>query len=317
GVFDDTAQALAFDEETVKLVITNLQELKDKLPQLLADCLSHFAGIDRTVEGFEGLQAAQDYIKTDEKRDAFAKDFNSLSKLWEALSPDDILNKYQKDYKWLSQVYLSVKPTSDDSGRLLWHALGAQTTQLIHEHVHVDGISHDMEELVLDAKVIDDLMNSKDPREAERVMKILISRLGRHANHPIFRQLSERLEALRAKAEQGLINSIEFIKQLCEIARDTVQAEKQTDTADQHKSAKAALTELFLEMKTDKTPAVVERIVSDIDNIVKHVRFVGWQNSTLGEREVKRELRKIIWAKYQIKDEDLFNRAYDYIREYY
>ena len=36
-----------------------------------------------------------------------------------------------------------------------------------------------------------------------------------------------------------------------------------------------------------------------------------------GEREVKRELRKILWTKYQIKDEDLFNRAYDYIREYY
>jgi type I restriction enzyme R subunit len=31
GVFDDTAKALAFDEESVKLVITNLQELKDKL----------------------------------------------------------------------------------------------------------------------------------------------------------------------------------------------------------------------------------------------------------------------------------------------
>jgi type I restriction enzyme R subunit len=30
-VFDDTAQALAFDEETVKTVITNLQEFKDKL----------------------------------------------------------------------------------------------------------------------------------------------------------------------------------------------------------------------------------------------------------------------------------------------
>ena len=299
------------------MVITNLQELKDKLPQAVAQCLSYFVCIDRKGEGFEGLMAAQDCIKTDEKRDAFAKDFGKLAKLWEALSPDDILNTYSKDYKWLSQVYLSVKPTSDDNGRLLWHALGAQTTQLIHEHVHVDGISHDMEELVLDAKVIDDLMNKKDVREAERVMKILINRLGRHLDQPVFRQLSERLEDLRVKAEQGLISSIEFIKKLCEIARDTVQAEKQTETSDQRNSAKAALTELFLETKTDKTPAVVERIVNDIDNIVKYVRFDGWQNSTLGEREVKRELRKIIWVKYQIKDEDLFNRAYDYIREYY
>jgi len=317
GVFDDTAQALAFDEETVKLVITNLQELKDKLPQVLAQCQAHFACVDRTIEGFEGLQAAQECIKSDEKRDDFAKDFGILSNLWEALSPDDVLNPYHKDYKWLAQVYLSVKPSSDDSGRLLWHALGAQTTQLIYEHVHVDGISHDMQELVLDARVIDDLMNKKDSREAERVLKILVGRLGRNADNPLFRQLSERLEALRAKAEQGLINSIEFIKQLCEIARDTVQAEKQTENLSQAKSAKAALTELFLEMKTDQTPAVVERIVTDIDNIVKYVRFDGWQNSTTGERDVKKELRKIIWVKYQIKDEELFNRAYDYIKEYY
>lgn len=317
GVFDDTAQALAFDEETVKLVITNLKVLKDKLPHVLSDCLAHFAGIDRTIEGFEGLQAAQECIKTDEKRDAFAKDFNSLSKLWEALSPDEILNKYQKEYKWLSQVYLSVKPASDDNGRLLWHALGAQTTKLIHEHIHVDGISHEMDEMVLEARVIDDLMNNKDPREAQRVMKILVSRLALHGNNPIFIALSQRLEALRARAEQGLINSIEFIKQLCEIARDTVQAEKHTDTIAEQKSAKAALTELFLEMKTDQTPAVVERIVNDIDNIVKYVRFEGWQNTTTGEKLVMKELRKILWVKYPIKDEELFNRAYEYIREYY
>ena len=318
GVFDDTAQALAFDEETIKLVITNLKELKDKLPQVLSDCLAHFAGIDRTIEGFEGLQAAQECIKPDEKQDAFAKDFNSLSKLWEALSPDEILNRYQKEYKWLAQVYLSVKPTSDDNGRLLWHALGAQTTKLIHEHIHVDGISHEMEEMVLDANVIDELMNSKDPKKAQQIMKILISRLARHGNNPIFIALSQRLEALRAKAEQGLINSIEFIKHLCEIARETVQAEKQTDTVDQRKTAKAALTELFLEMKTDQTPAIVERIVTDIDNsIVKPVRYDGWQNSTTGEKLVMKELRKILWVKYPIKDEELFNRAYAYIREYY
>ncbi len=317
GVFDDTAQALAFDEETVKLVITNLQELKDKFPQVLADCLAHFAGVDRNLTGFAGLQAAQDCLRTDEQRDAFAKDFNILAKLWEALSPDNILNRYERDYKWLSQIYISVKPSSDDSGRLLWHALGAQTTKLIHAHVHVDGISHDMAEMVLDAQMIDDLMHQKDPREAERVMKILISRLARHATHPVFVEISTRLEALRLKAEQGLINSLEFIKQLCEAARDTIQAEKQLDSIAQRKSAKAVLTELFLEMKTAKTPAVVERIVNDIDNIVKIVRFEGWQNSTAGEKAVMKELRKIVWVKYQIKDDDLFQRAYEYIREYY
>lgn len=317
GVFDDTAQALAFDEETIKTVISNLQSLRDQLPARMQKTLDHFPGVDRTLTGFEGLQAGQDCINTNEKRDAFAKDFCPLSNLWEALSPDPVLNQYQIDYKWLSQVYISVKPASDDNGRLLWHALGAQTTALIHEHIHVSGINRDMDELILDAEVIDDLMNSKDRKKGDEVMKILLSRLNKHGNHPIFKKLSERLEALRDKAERGLINSIEFIKELCKIAKETLQAEKQSETKEEQKSGKAALTELFLEIKTDTTPVIVERIVNDIDEIVRLVRFDGWQNSTVGEREVKRELRKILWTKYQIKDEDLFIRAYDYIKEYY
>ncbi len=317
GVFDDTAQALAFDEESVKKVITNLQELRDTLPIWVDKCLAHFACIDREISGFEGLQAAQDCINTNDKRDAFAKDFSSLTKLWEALSPDPVLNPFEKDYKWLSQVYMSVRPTSDDNGRLLWHALGAQTTALIHEHIHVSGINHDMDEMILNAEVIDDLMNKKDPRQAQNIMKILVSRLNKHGNQPLFKKLSERLEALRDKAERGLINSIEFIKDLCQIAKETLQAEKQSIPKEEQKTAKAALTELFLELKTDATPVIVERIVNDIDEIVKIVRFDGWQNSTVGEREVKRELRKILWTKYQIKDESLYNRAYDYIKEYY
>lgn len=317
GVFDDTAKALAFDEETVKSVITNLQELRDKLPEVIAVCLKYFSKIDRTQIGFEGLQAAQNCIDTNEKRDAFAKDFSSLSKLWEALSPDPVLNQYQKDYKWLSQVYTSVKPASDDNGRLLWHALGAQTTKLIHEHIHVSGINQEMEEMILNAELIDELMNKKDPKQAERILKILISRLHKHGNNPIFKKLSERLEAVRDKAEKGLINSIEFIKELCQIAKETLQAEKQTESKEEVKSAKAALTELFLEMKTDKTPAIVERIVNDIDEIVKHVRFDGWQHTTTGEKLIGKELRKIIWIKYQIKDEELYNKAYGYIKEYY
>lgn len=171
--------------------------------------------------------------------------------------------------------------------------------------------------MILNAEVIDDLMNKKDPKQAQKLMKILIGRLAKHKGILVFKELSERLEALREKAEKGLINSIEFIKELCQIAKETLQAEKETETKEERKTAKASLTELFFEMKTDKTPAIVERIVNDIDEIVRIVRFDGWQHTTTGEKEVKRELRKILWVKYVIKDEELFNKAYEYIKEYY
>jgi len=317
GVFDDTARALAFDEESVKKVVTNLQEVRDQLPALLNKTLTHFPGVDRTVGGFEGLSKAQDFINTNEKRDAFASDYIALSKVWESISPDAILNLYENDYRWLSQVYTSVRPAADDHGRLLWHALGAETTKLIHEHIHVDGIHDKMEEVVLNAEMIDDLMNKKDPKQAEKLIKILIKRFIGHGNNPAFKKLSERLDEVRRRAELGLITSIEFIKELCALAKDTLQAERDAYTPEERKSAKTALTELFLEMRTEKTPAVVERIVNDIDDIVKIVRFPGWQTTISGEREVQKSLRKTL-LKYQLhKEEELFEKAYQYIKEYY
>ena len=81
--------------------------------------------------------------------------------------------------------------------------------------------------------------------------------------------------------------------------------------------AKEALTELFQEAKTKNTHIIVERIVTDIDDIVKKVRFDGWQATTQGERLVQRELRRAL-LKYKLPtDQELFDKAYGYIRQYY
>ena len=144
-----------------------------------------------------------------------------------------------------------------------------------------------------------------------------MGRFRKHAGHPKFKKLSERLEALRDRAEQGLITSIEFVKELCKLAQETLQTEKELEAEQAAKTPQAALTELFMELKTEETPAVVERIVVDIDAIVRVVRFDGWQLTTAGEREVQKSLRKAL-LKYKLhKDQNLFEQAYAYIKEYY
>ena len=318
GVFDDAAKALEFDEDVMKKVITNLSSQLEELPRIMANNLAHFEGVDRTIEGFDGLQAAQDAIDTNEKRDAFASDYRQLANIWESLSPDPALEPYRTDYKWLSNVYQSVKPSGPDSlGKLLWLSLGAQTKKIMYDNIHVGGIHTDMQEVVLDETMVASLMVSKDPKAAKKIEKELIKRFKKYTNQPKFVELSKRLEALRDKAEQGLISSIEFIKELCQIARETIQAEKQEEHIEVRKTGTEALTELFLELRTEDTPAVVGRIVADIDSIVKIVRFPGWQTTNAGEREVQKALRKTL-LKYKLhKEEVLFNKAYMYIREYY
>jgi type I restriction enzyme R subunit len=317
GIFDDVANALDFDEKAVQGVITNLDELKKQLPTQVTTCLAFFPGVDRTIGGYEGLISAQEHLPDNETRDAFAAQYSVLSRLWEALSPDQILEPYQADYTWFTQVYESVKPPSGN-GKLLWHALGAKTIELVHENVHLEAVRDDLDTLIMDAEVLEGLLDEGDPEKKSKEIEVkLIARLSRHGENPTFVALGERLEKLKERHEQGLLHSLDFLKELLTLAREVVQAEQQVDPADEQAKAKAALTELFLEARNGEMPVIVERIVADIDNIVRVVRFPGWQNTKAGEREVQKALRKVVYVNYQIKDQDLFDRAFGYIRQYY
>ena len=61
----------------------------------------------------------------------------------------------------------------------------------------------------------------------------------------------------------------------------------------------------------------IDNLCIDADNIVKIVRFDDWQNTTTGQKEVRKSLRSIINVKYKIKDNELFEKAYGYVEQYY
>jgi type I restriction enzyme R subunit len=126
----------------------------------------------------------------------------------------------------LSQVYQSVQPSSGH-GKLIWHSLGAKTIELIHQNVHVDAVRDDLDTLVLDADLLEAVLSNPDPKKAKEIEIKLKRRLRGHGGNPKFKKLSERLDALKDRFESGQINSVEFLKQLLEIAKETLQAEKE------------------------------------------------------------------------------------------
>lgn len=318
GIFDDVARALDFDENNMRRVITNIEEVKTQFPALMRKCLSYFMGIDRNVDGWEGLMAAQECIPTNKDKDAFAADYRVLNRVWNALSPDNFLAPYKVDYLWLSKVYESVKPT-DNRGGLIWATLGSKTMELVHQNLEVGEVHDDIDILHMDAELIDDFIEKqKDIKKTTKKVEIdLVSKIRKHSNDSKFVQLGQKLEDLREKHEKGLVTSIEFLKLLLELAREAAQAEKEVVPEEEIDKGKAALTELFNGVKNTQTPVIVERIVNDIDDIVKIVRFPDWQDTTAGTQEIKKALRSIIWIKYKIKDKDVFDKAYKYIEQYY
>lgn len=318
GIFDNVAKALDFDENDMRRIITNINDVKIYLPAVLKKCLSYFMGVDRTVGDWEGLMTAQECLPTNMERDMFATDYRALNRAWDALSPDNFLNPYKEDYQWLSNVYESMKPT-DGRGKMIWASLGAKTIELINQNITVDEADTDLDILSLDADLIDDfLAKQRDLKKTTKQVEIhIVAKILKHFDDPKFVRLGEKLEALREKHEQGLITSIEFLKLLLELAKEVAQAEKEVVPEQEMDKGVAALTALFNSVKNKNTPIIVERIVADIDSIVRFVRFDGWQNTTEGIREIKKALRSIVWIKYAIKDKTVFDKAYSYIEQYY
>ena len=214
--------------------------------------------------------AAQEHLPNDEIKDKFAADFSYLSRLWEAFSPDTCLEEFKDTYRWLSQVYVSVKPTSG-RGKLIWHVLGAKTLDIMNEHAHLAAIHDDLEISILDENTLKGFGNRNTrKRSRDRVQDHY--RLQKHLNNPKFVRLGEKLEKIKEEYEKGFFSSLEFLKRLLSLAKEVLEAEKEVEPEDERKKAKAALTELFNEVKTEKTPIIVERVVNDIDGeIVRSV----------------------------------------------
>lgn len=315
GVFDDVAKALDFDPASIEGVIQNLEELGQQFPAAIETALAYFDGVDRTQDGFEGLLSAQENLPTAEERDNFAADYSVVHRLWEILSPSEVLNPFVNDYRWLSSVYESLQPPSG-IGVLLWHTLGAKTLDLIHQHVSVDHIPDDLETLVLDGDILG-ILNPDDQNKKGKQIVLAIERiLRKKGNQAKFEKLGERLERLNERYAQGITGGLAWLKELLELAREVLEVE-QEEEVEVIPDGKAALTALFEEHRGENTPEIVGRIVDDIDALVRAARFEGWQATVAGDRDMRKALRKAL-LKYKLhEDGELFDKAYAYIKQYY
>ena len=213
-----------------------------------------------------------------------------------------------------------MRPVS--GGSLIWTLLGAKTIEIIHRNIDTIDIGTPLEDLVVDADVIDSVLDDekKVQKKIIEVEKILRLRLGEHKGDVNYKKFADKLDELRKKMEDSLITSIDFLKQLLQLAKEMLAEEKKVEQPlDKRAQARAALTELFESIRSEQTPIIVEQVVNDIDNDVVNIirQFSDAFQSVTAKRAIKQKLRSILWVKYQIKDNDVFDKAYQYIEQYY
>lgn len=89
--------------------------------------------------------------------------------------------------------------------------------------------------------------NPDPEKKAKEISVKLTGRLRKHAGNAKYNALAERLEDLKNRHQQRLLLSIDFLKELLELAKDVVKMERETPVEEDIDRGKAALTELFEE----------------------------------------------------------------------
>jgi hypothetical protein len=117
-----------------------------------------------------------------------------------------------------------------------------------------------------------------------------------------------------------LTDTVRLIEQLRSEGRNVflhcVAAQSRTPTVAALHGARWHAT-LFDSLKNAGTPVIVENVVNRIDEVVKAVRFEGWQATIRGDQEVRQALRKTLYVQFKIRDNDVYEKAPRYVREYY
>lgn len=319
GVFDNVSKALTYDYEKISNVVKSLEKLAEELPDILKRAMSYFVTLDRKLEGFELLSAAQECLEVKEdtsssllRKESFATDFVILNKFWEMLHPRYTNSQMVKDYKLLYQIYNSIAPSKGGNARI-WKKLGPKTEKLIQDNIDVT-LRDDLEVLVMDEEVIRKIKEGLQRYDPKSIEIKITRRINRDRNNPRFIVIAEKLEELRGKYNQKLIDNKEYLKGLIDLARSVIAIEKETKAIVEDTERKT-LTRIFEKANTPSDE--IKKIIDEIDEIITQERYDGWQNTSHGTKLIQQKLYRILYDHKLSDDEELFDKAYNYIREHY
>ena len=247
GLGDGFARAMSPSNPEHQRKKIETEALIEQFEHELTLTLDRFAGIDRTAVNFESLNAAHERLPDEGARERFAAQYGILQGIWEAVYPDLRLEAHRDDYRWLTRVYQSISP-SDSARDLLWHRLGAKTLELVSQHIgEVTVQEAGVDVVIADEGTIKRLIAAGiiDPHAgtgngeiltASKVVATIAARLqrrlaGKNGQHPVYQSLAERLEKLRERQVSQAKESVHFLQELLELARDLTAAEHAEDEA--------------------------------------------------------------------------------------
>lgn len=309
GVFGRLQDALNFDKDELGEVAFPLTRLCERFEQEMQVQLDLFAAFPKTGERANIMNILASLNLNEPDRKKFERGYRNLSLLWETLHPAPFLIDHEAHYLWLSRLWLYFakefyprreKFETDPAD-------GAKTRELIRQHVDVEELKRDLQSYALDADYLTKIEERPPDSKALNIEALLAAELQlRLTEDADFHPLGERLKRIVQQKRSGTLAGLALLKELEDLARDTVALIQESQRPLPESMAKAA-KERGDGLSDDDATKIAEALLAKADEIL----FPGWTEQEHLDTELFREFTKLL-AK-QFRPAALHNREKDFV----
>jgi type I restriction enzyme R subunit len=317
GLFDRLEQALNFDKNELGEVAFPFTRLRENFRLEMQWQLELFADFPKAGDR-DTIMRILAWLNTNEpKREKFELGYRNLSLLWETLHPDRFLVEFESSYMWLSRLWMYYAKAFYPQARKFETdpADGAKTRELIRQHIDVDQIKRDMPTYVLDAEFLTRIKDEPPDSKALDIEAMLAAELQiRSGEDEDYQPLSERLKRIVQQKRLGTLAGLALLKELEELARETVALIQESQRPITESFARAAM-ERAKGLSNDDAEAIAGKLVAKADEIL----FPGWPEQDHVDIELFREFTKLLAKQFPLaglhaRDKDFVPRCIQLLR---
>jgi type I restriction enzyme R subunit len=153
GIFNNLKKALKFDSSDIEGIVNDIDVLKARFTQLMAQEAQQYLGLARGKTRDKAVEAVLEYFLNEEIRHTFYAFFHELSDIYEILSPDSFLRPYIDDVDKLAKMYRMVRENFDP-GISVDREFSRKVARLVQDHTVSSEIGEPGEIYEINDKVI-------------------------------------------------------------------------------------------------------------------------------------------------------------------
>lgn len=328
GVFaaGNVDDALSYYEPSVReAAAKDIDELIDEYRETLDEVLSIFEDIDLSNDPETLTECIALLRKDPEARRTFKNGYKDVESLYDTIAPDGRLEEGElpAKYRWVTQLYLAFrrKTERDTSPE---QDLRDKTRQIVEENIDIESFNQEFEVIEIGPDHIEQVESMAPDAAAAEIAHAATHHLqGRAETNPRYRKLSDRVEDVIQRWQQGDLTDSDAFERLRVLEGEIVEVEAEADRQELGPAGHAlyaALVEDYNEyVDGDAEARAIAKSVDEAFRERVDRSYTGWQTSHATRDEVQQLLLETVAVEYEkpqlCKRDDFLDDARFYLIE--